>query len=78
MSFYGAARLLIVAWDRRREAAAPESLPDIPPGRFAAWAREREGDPLVPGTACRTADGRAGLLVEVVDGGETMLVCAPA
>lgn len=84
MSLHGAARLLVVAWGRRPEPAAPavpESLPEIEPGRFAAWARGAEGrspDRAAPGAACRTADGRPGVLVEVFDGRETLLVCAPA
>ena len=85
MSFHGAVRMVLVAWTDRRadEATAgrPQPLPEIPPGRFEAWAREWLSRPAAaagPGSACRTVDGRVGLLVEVREHGRTILVCTPS
>jgi hypothetical protein len=85
MSFHGAVRMLVVAWADRRaheaDTGRPSPLPEIPPGRFEAWAGERSGRPAAPatpGSACRTVDGRHGHLVEVLEQGRTILVCTPA
>jgi hypothetical protein len=84
MSFYGAIRVLVVGWDRPSPTPPPgiaDALPEIEPGRFAAWAREDLGSPplpLAPGDACRTVDGRAGRIVEVLDEDRMILVCTAA
>jgi hypothetical protein len=85
MSFYGAVRLLVLGRAERRADEAnpgrPMPLPEIPPGRFEAWAGAwpgRAAAPAAPGAACRTADGRDGVLVEALHQGRTILVCAPA
>jgi hypothetical protein len=84
MSFHGAVRVLVLACERRGPtppSGTADALPEIEPGRFAAWARENPGSlplPLAPGAVCRTVDGRAGRLVEVLDEGRTVLVCTAA
>jgi hypothetical protein len=84
MSFHGAVRMVLVAWTHRRADESTEGrkslLSEIPPGRFEAWGRESSRRPPVaagPGSACRTADGRDGRLVEVREQGRTTLVCTP-
>ncbi len=58
-----------------------ESLPEVEPGAFAAWAKAasaREAGRAAAGDVCTTPDGRTGHVVEILDGGHRVLVCQPA
>ncbi len=79
MSLFGAVRLGIVARNVRRQAAASDGpLADIRPGAWAAWVAAGRADPASNGefgAACRTDSGRAGRLVEILDGDRVSRVC---
>jgi hypothetical protein len=78
MSFFGAVRLLVDGWSHGHDMPREEALPDIKPGAAAAWAkgeRRRASRGPAAGDPCVTPDGRAGRIVELVDGTFVTLVC---
>jgi hypothetical protein len=84
MSFAGAVRIYVVAWQmplaRRRE---PGTLPSIVAGRWAAWAhRDRPLDGAaiadthsLTDAPCRLPDGSIGRAAVVMEGGRPTVVC---
>jgi hypothetical protein len=73
--------LLLGAWDRQVPTARDDALAEIEPGAAAAWARadrELADASLVAGAPCRMVDGRAGRVIEVLDGTHVTLACEVA
>ncbi len=79
MRYTGSLRYLLASrWPVN--LAADETLPEIAPGAFAAWAqaaKDREALRLAAGDSCLTPDGRTGRVVEILESGHQVLVCQP-
>ncbi len=72
MHFYGTLHLLVTRWQQPGQPASDETLPEIAPGAFAAWASaepSHESLRLANGDVRLAPDGRTGEVVEILDGG---------
>lgn len=78
LHFHGALRLLVGSWQQDSPPASDETLPEIAPGAFAAWAHSesrREVFRIKTGDACLMRDGRLGRVVEMLDDDVLVLAC---
>jgi len=78
MSFFGAVRLLVTTWRQPHLPAADGDLPEIRRGVWAAHAHAQAGRRARRaglGDACRTGAGQEGRLVEIIERGQSVLVC---
>jgi hypothetical protein len=81
MSLFGAMRMAVVGWTRPLSSRAEEPLAPIRPGAWKDWARSGVSAWAVDGEVgapCRTADGRAGRVVNAHDGERWVRACEPA